>query len=114
MDIGQRIVTQTPLTELWDSNGTLDAHRIEPVGEAEIVRLLGDGSAFVVADAGLPLRWIAADDRFAFWKGEVKHRLVAPDNPRIQLDNYRGGYCYVATMWTCASMGSVVVLEKHH
>ncbi|UGY15336.1 hypothetical protein [Bradyrhizobium septentrionale] len=114
MDTSQRIVTQAPLTELWDSNGPLDAHRTEPVGEADVVRLLRNGSTMVVADVGLPLCWIAADDRFAFWKDEVKRRLAVPNVDRLDLSDYPANYCYAASMWSCASLGAVIVLEKHH
>jgi hypothetical protein len=79
MDTAQRIVTQTPLTELWNTDGPLDACRAENLGETDIKRLLRNGSSFVVAEAGQPLRWISEGDRFAFWKTEVKCRLVAPD-----------------------------------
>ncbi|MGY3137037.1 hypothetical protein ACVWZM_007719 [Bradyrhizobium sp. USDA 4501] len=114
MDTGRRIVTQTPLTELWDSSGPVNAVRIEPIGDAEIVRLLRDGSTIVVADVGLPLRWLAADDRFAFWKDEVKHRLAKPNVDRLHLSEYPADYCYAASKWSCTSRGPVIVLEKHH
>ncbi|WP_298377587.1 hypothetical protein [uncultured Bradyrhizobium sp.] len=114
MDTSQRIVTQTPLTELWDNNGLVNARRIEPIGKAEIVRLLRDGSVFVVADVGLPLWWIAADDCFAFWKDEVKRSLAEPNEDRLDLSDYPASYCYAASMWSCASLGAVIVLEKHH
>ncbi|MCC8937904.1 hypothetical protein H8A99_15840 [Bradyrhizobium sp. Arg68] len=114
MDASQRIVTEIPLTELWDSNGPLDAYRTESVGEAEVVRLLRNGSTMVVADVGLPLHWIATDDRFAFWKNEVKSRLAEPNLDRLDLDDYPAGYCYAASMWLCASLGAVIVLEKYH
>jgi hypothetical protein len=109
-----RIVTRTPLTELWDSKGVLDARRAENGGENDIVRLLGDGSSFVVAAVGQPLRWISESDRFDFWKVEVKCRLVAPETDEFRLDDYPGNYCYVAAMWKCASTPAVIVLEVHH
>jgi hypothetical protein len=114
MDTAQRIVTQTPLTELWNTDGPLDACRAENLGETDIKRLLRNGSSFVVAEAGQPLRWISEGDRFAFWKTEVKCRLVAPDADGFHLDDYPGNYCYVATMWKCPSTAAVIVLEKHH
>ncbi|WP_245452966.1 hypothetical protein [Bradyrhizobium sp. C9] len=92
----------------------MSARRIEPIGEAAIVRLLRDGSTIVVAGVGLPLQWIAADDRFAFWKNEVKRRLAEPNADRIDLSVYPANYCYSASMWSCASLGAVIVLEKHH
>ncbi|MBR1270687.1 hypothetical protein JQ629_24745 [Bradyrhizobium sp. AUGA SZCCT0222] len=114
MESAKRIVTLTPLNELWNSNGRLDARRAEEVGETDIARLLQAGSSFVVADVGHPLQWISDADRFAFWETEVKCRLVPPDVDGFHPDDYPGSYCYVATMWKGASTASVVVLEKHH
>ena len=114
MDLAQRIVTSIPLTELWTSKDVLDARRAENVGPLEIVQLLRDGSSFVLADLGQPLRWIAESDRFAFWKAEVKCRLVAADADSFHLDDYPGSYCYVATMWKCTSSRSIILLERHH
>jgi hypothetical protein len=114
MDSAPRIVISTPLTELWNSKGPVDARRAEYVGETDIDQLLRDGSSFVVAEVGLPLRWISEGDRFAFWKAEVRCRLVAPGAHGFHLDDYPANYCYVATMWKCTSSTSIIVLEKHH
>ncbi|QOZ26528.1 hypothetical protein [Bradyrhizobium sp. CCBAU 51753] len=114
MDVTKKIVTQLPPSELWNEDGPLDAHRVENVGAAEVVGLLQNGATFVIADVGLPLRWIPEDDRLAFWKDEVKGRLVASDANSFHLEDYPGNYCYVAAMWSCASLGAVIVLEKHH
>jgi hypothetical protein len=57
---------------------------------------------------------MSEDDRFAFWKTEVRWRLVAPDADGFHLDDYPGNYCYVATMWKRSSTAAVIVLEKHH
>jgi len=113
MDTAQKIVTQTPLTELWNTDGPLDARRAENLGETDIKRLLRDGSSFVVAETGQPLRWIAEGDRFAFWKTEVRCRLIAPDADGFYLDDYPDSYCYVASMWKGASSTLIIVLEKH-
>ena len=114
MQTAQRIVTCTPITELWDSNGPLDAQRVGYVGEAGIKKLLRDGSSFVVAEPGEPLRWIDMRDRFAFWKNEVRCRLVRLDASGFRLENYPGAYCYVAAEWQCPPSPPVIVLEKHH
>lgn len=76
MDPAKRIVTRLPLTELWNSAGIVDARRVGDIGEADIVRLLQDGSSLVVADVGQPLLWIADEDRFAYWKAEISCHLV--------------------------------------
>lgn len=114
MDSQHRVVTSMPLTELWNSSGTLDAFRIASAGETDVVQLLRNGSSFVVADVGLPLQWISEGERFAFWKSEVRCRLVAPDADGFRLDDYPSQYCYVATVWQCAPSPTVIVLEKHH
>ncbi|WP_027555119.1 hypothetical protein [Bradyrhizobium sp. Cp5.3] len=114
MDPAHRIVTQLPLTELRSGEGVLDARSAEAVGGVEIERLLRDHSTFVVADVGKPLKWISEADRFAFWKAEVKDRLVSRDTDSFCLDDYAGGYCYVATVWRGASCAPVIVLEMHH
>jgi hypothetical protein len=114
MDTAQKIVTETPLTGLWNSSGPLDAFRVENLGETDIVRLLQNGSSLVVAEAGQPLWWIAEGDRFAFWKAEVKCRLVAADADVFQLEDYPGSFCYVASMWKGAFSTPIIVLERHH
>jgi hypothetical protein len=114
MHPSQRIVTCLPLPELWDAEGPCNARRIRSVGNKEIIQLLRDELCFVVADVGQPLRWIMDRDRFAFWTAELKPRLVAPDATRFRLDDYPGGYCYVASEWQCETNRAVVVLEKHH
>ena len=114
MDLAQRIVTCTPLTELWNSRDLLNAARVANVSEADIVQLMREGACLVVAEVGLPLRWVSEEDRFAFWKAEVECRLVTPDACGFRLDDYPGNYCYVAAKWMCASSTTVIVLEKHH
>jgi len=55
-----------PLAELWNQEGPLDARRSGDVGEGQITGLLRNGSTFVVAEVGQPLRWILDGDRFGF------------------------------------------------
>ena len=114
MDPAQRIVTQMPLSDLWKDAGLINAHHHGRVGRDDISKLLRDGSTFVVADLGHPLRWIPEQDRFTFWKAEVKDHLVPADEDRFHFDAYPRGYCYVASVWRCVGSGPVVVLEKHH
>ena len=71
--------------------------------------LLRDGSTFVVADVGHPLRWIPEQDRLSFWKAEVKDHLVPAKDDDFILDA-----CYVASVWHCIGVAPVIVLEKHH
>ena len=65
----QRIVTKMPLTELWDDGGTLAGERVRNLDQADLVDLLRSGPVqFLVADAGLKLRWIPTPQRCEFWK----------------------------------------------
>ncbi|HXH42250.1 MAG TPA: hypothetical protein VNK51_00210 [Bradyrhizobium sp.] len=114
MDVARRIVVSLPLAELWTDKGPLHLQRAERVGDAEIVQLLQGGSTFVVAEVGKPLQWILAADRFAFWKTELKCRLVPADVDNFDIGSYRGGYCYLASAWRNHSSSPIVVLEMHH
>jgi len=114
MDPSKRIVTSMPLSHLWDKEGQLKAHRVRCVGKDEISELMQNGSTFVVADVGHPLRWIPEQDRFTFYKAEVKGRLVPLEADRFCLEAYPKEYCYVASVWRCTGSKSVIVLEKHH
>jgi hypothetical protein len=115
MDPSQRVVTQTPLTELWDESGRVQAIRSRVLGEPEITRLLTQTECpFVVADPGMPLRWVRMHDRFTFWKTEVKPRLVPGNVTAFHREDFPGGYCYVATEWLGSAGAEAILLEKHH
>jgi hypothetical protein len=61
-------------------------------------------------EVGHPLRWISEGDRFAFWKAEVKHRLVSPEADGLSLGDYPGHCCYVAAAWKFTPAATVIVL----
>jgi hypothetical protein len=117
MDALHQTVTNLPLARLWCSTGPLDLHRVQTIGKERIAELLRTGTIlFVVADVGLPLRWIDAEDTFRFWKSEVSTRLVEPDRLEtgFHLEDYPDGYCYLASQWTSHKGNSVILLEKNH
>jgi hypothetical protein len=113
MDFARRLVTRLPVDELWNSQGIVRAHRVRNLDETELTRHLQDGSTFVVADLGQPLRWIRTEDRFEFWKSDVKSRLAAPNSPAY-LNDYPGAYCYFASLWELSNSVPMIVLERHH
>lgn len=112
----QRIVVSMPLDELWDEQGSITARRGRALGQQEIAALLSSETVqFVVANVGSHLRWIPLDDRFTFWKGEVKVRLVPTNAEKLRLEDYPGEYCYVATEWRRPSgQSTIILLERHH
>jgi hypothetical protein len=112
----QRIVVSAPLDELWDERGPIAATRGRALGLQEIAALLSSEAIdFVVANVGSPLRWLPVDDRFTFWKGEVKVRLVPADAEKFHPEDYPGEYCYVATQWRRSpEQSTIILLECHH
>ena len=90
-----------PLPELWDRSGTiLGLHARRWVSATEVAALLREpGTQFVRADPGMPLKWIAPAQTFAFWKDEVLPRVVDPALDEWSIEDYPGEYCYRAQEW---------------
>lgn len=93
----------------------MEARPICRIGKDEIVALLSEGDiSIVTADVGLPLRWIANDQLYRFWKDEVKSHLADKDAVAFHLKNHPDEFCYAATRWKPVSGPPIVVLEKMH
>ena len=117
MRLDQRIVTTLPLTELWNAQGPLSLIRQQSVGFEEITHLLRqDTVAFIVAEGGRPLNWVPTQDRFHFWKNEVKPHLVAlcKAESGFLLDDFPNRYCFLGSLWQYGDSDPVVLLEKYH
>lgn len=115
LDWSLKIVAQIPLAELWTSDGPVDAKRGRDVGVDEVTALLRAGAVrFVIADVGLPLRWIPTRDCFSYWKSEVKSHLVAAGAAGFHYADYPGEYCYAGSEWPVSTDDTVVVLEMYH
>jgi hypothetical protein len=109
----QRIVTKMPLTELWDDGGTLAGERVRNVDQTDLVELLRSGPVqFLVADAGLKLRWIPTPERLEFWK-TVRPQIAHPEKPiyRAQFPNETA---YIASEWRGRTGECLILLEKYH
>lgn len=118
MSPNQRVVTSIPVMELWDASGPIAARRGPRVGDPDLRALLEGARLvqFVVADAvGAPLRWIPLAETRAFWRYEVRPRIVLADAVRFECEQYPGRYCYAATVWTRDGSDPVplVLLERH-
>src|SRR6476469_2963396 len=110
MDPPLRIVNRIPLTELWELTGPLPAVRGASLTAEDIQALIGRGPLrMVVADIGSTLRWIGVKDIFAFWKDEIRPHLADPRRP-LALDEFPGGYAFLASAWTLADGSTVLVL----
>ena len=114
MDPRHRIVTQLPLLDVWNDEGTVSSVRMHSLRSEDIQSLLQCGRVrFVVATVGQHLNWISIACCFQFWKSEGKPHLAAPDAESYSLDDFPGGYFYVASRWASAQE-PVVLLEMHH
>jgi len=117
MQPAQRIVTHVPLDELWDDHGPLAASRDRFLTREELRILLQRSPLrFVVADPGLPLRWIPEAERHVFWKAEVRSRLVEHPERPIDVFSYPAGHAFVASEWVPNDPASplIVLLESYH
>jgi len=115
MDWTQRVVTRTPLTELWTDQGPLEAERLGSVDHDRVRLLLSEASLqFVVADPGLALQWIPPSGRFRFWKEEVRPRLVESGAEGFRIEEFPGDYCFTASEWRLEDGHTVVLFERHH
>lgn len=111
MGPANRVVVQTPLQHLWSEDGTIPSTRIGSVNTEDIRELLRLGPVrFVIADVGLPLKWISAQDSRTFWKAEVRCHLSNADV--FYLRDFPGEYAYTAARWL--GEPPIIVLEKHH
>ena len=111
----QRVVTATPLTELWTEDGVLSVERLGFLSPAEVRALLLRGAVrFVIAKVGRPLNWVSEKETHVFWKGEARPHVVDPTRP-FDIFEYPEGYVYLASEWTTGELGAVpiVLLERH-
>jgi hypothetical protein len=114
MDPSVRIVTQIPLTELWDSTGVIRAARGPYLTVDDVRDLLGRGSPrFAIADIGKALEWIRGNEAFQRWKTKVRTHLVDPHQPFVS-DEFPNGLAYVASEWTLDDGSTVIVFEVYH
>ncbi len=111
----QRIVGQTPMEHLWDSDGDMSASRGNDLGTFEIRDLLRRGNLqFVAAEVGTFLKWIPLEETLEFWRDEVRLHIAEPNAGGFVLEDYPNEYAYRASLWQSANDCPIVLLEVHH
>jgi hypothetical protein len=115
MDPRLRVVTQIPLQELWRIDGPVFGPREKWLSVDEIRELLREGAVeFVIADTGLPLKWVSLSDCHEFWKTEVRPHFADP-HAVARIEDFPNGYFYSPSQWREPnSATSIVLLERHH
>ena len=71
---------------------------------------------FCVANVGDPLKWLDPASLYEFLKHEVLPRLVDPSSAEqgFSLDDYPGGYAYLASEWQDDTGAQAMLFEKYH
>jgi hypothetical protein len=84
MDRNQKVISYLPVEELWAGQRLVSTIKVRDLDASYIVDLLRSGVVrFVVADIGKPYEWIPNNERYDFWKNEVKAHLAAPESKSV-------------------------------
>jgi len=110
-----RMVNQLPLDVLWDESGEVEATRERWLSKSALIEMLRKYPVvFYVADIGQPMKQVGVQECFDFWKSEVRAHLVEDPESPFSLDDFPGGYAYLASEWSGHIQTPIVLLEKHH
>lgn len=114
MRFDRRIVSQTPLHELWNDRGVVSAKEMCELNASDIAELLRAGRVqFVLANIGSSLKWIPIEDCYSFWKSEVMNHLADPAAENYPED-FPDEYCYFASEWKPESGEPIILLKMSH
>lgn len=114
MDGEQKIVSRLPVEELWAGRRLVSTVKVRDLEAADVVDLLRSVAVqFVVADVGKPFAWMPNNERYDFWKDEVKRHLAAPTS-KAALEDYPDEYCYFASEWKSYDGDTIILLSKAH
>jgi hypothetical protein len=115
MNLSERVVTEIPIKEIWDKDGTIEATRDSYLSADELRDMLRKFPVeFIIANVGEHLKSIPVHMCYEYWKSEVKEHLVsAPEKP-FRLEDFPGEYAYVASEWSGEIQTPIVLLEKYH
>ncbi|WP_119420852.1 hypothetical protein [Desertibaculum subflavum] len=106
-----RRVIRTPLTEIWNDERVLPVRFLRGLDLEDARALLKRGAVhLVIAEPGLPLRWIPPAECFRFWKTEAQRHIVFGACVPYQMPD---GYAYAASEWEALDGVPIVVLTKH-
>ena len=114
MGQNQKVISRLPVEELWAGQRLVSTIKVRDLDASDVVDLLRSGMvSFVVADVGKPYKWIPNNERYDFWKDEVKAHLAAPES-EAYLEDFPDEYCYFASEWKSYDGDTIVLLSKAH
>ena len=110
----QKVISRLPVEEIWEGQTLVSTVKVRDLNASEVVDLLRtDVIQFVVAVLGKPFEWIPNNERYDFWKDEVKAHLVAPESKAF-LEDFPDEYCYFASEWKSYDGDTLILLSKAH
>ena len=114
MTTTQKTISRLPVEEIWAGGRLVSTTQVRDLNASDIVDLLRSGPVrFVVADIGQPYHWIPNNERYDFWKNEVKAHLANPEL-RTVLEDFPDEYCYFASEWKTYEGETIILLSKSH
>lgn len=114
MSQNQKVISRLPVEELWAGQRLVSTIKVRDLNASDIADLLRSGVIrFVVADVGKPYEWIPTNERYDFWKDEVKAHLAVPES-KVYLEDFPDEYCYFASEWKSYNGETIILLSKSH
>lgn len=112
MDYADKLVTQAPLYELWNTQGPIQAMRGRFLNSEEIKEILRTGPVrFAVACVCDQIQWIPIEECYEFWK-TVRPNITNEES--FYLEDFPGEFAYVAIEWKSDSDETIILLEMSH
>ena len=109
--MNQKLVTYIPLEDLIIEG--VEYKRSRYIHTDDIAERLRSGNyVFIIADVGAPLQLIKGNPIFDLWK-RIKANIVI-DVDAFSLDDYPGGFAFIASEWNSDPDQRVILLEKYH
>ena len=99
---------------------SLELEEVTVIGSSEIKELLNSNSTVFIIDTHLGINWLEENDKYDFWKNEVKLRIVEPEKyfDEFCLDDYPNNYCYVArkcrNIKNSDDLNNYIILDMYH
>lgn len=114
VSFSKKIVSRMPLDYLWTDAGKLEAIRQRYLNRNELRALMEEHKAipFVIANIGSKLSWVDEPESFHFWKSEADAHV--PEEEEFDLDEFRGHYAYVPSLWSDDTGKLLILLETFH
>ncbi|WP_290789688.1 hypothetical protein [Flavihumibacter sp. UBA7668] len=114
MNPSHKIVTELPLSSIWNSTEELDATRISYLTKEEIIEILREKPVkLVIASIGEKPEWIDSADQFKIWNKTLSPRLVSNQHT-FSLDDFPGNYGFLASLWEYQKYSAIILFEKYH